>query len=198
MVNLILVILSITLTAATLFASLNYLPAWTSTATDSYHLARYGFVALEKAFLTHVSTAGGAVPPPTADTDGGLASNFSANYGYLPKPLPGFAWKYGHNGSDSYFCLYPVSGGSGASEGAWRGLNRARTVLSDQQYFLIPGGESACSSASPQTAAMTTPPSSFPVLLSAVYLVRYVPDAPPETPPAADPETAPEAPVTVE
>jgi len=175
MSNLILVLLSIALTGATLFASLNYMPGWTSAAADNYNLTRYGFVALEKSFSAATTRAEGQPPAPLAEIDGGLFSNFSADYGYLPKAPQGYAWKYGYNGSDYYFCLYPKAGVAGASEALWRGLKRARSILSNQQYFVIPGGEASCDTPAPHAAHLAEPPTNFPTMVSAVYLVRYTP-----------------------
>jgi hypothetical protein len=175
MVNLILVILSITLTAATLYASMNYLPGINSTTDDAYRLTRYGFVALEKAFNAATGRASGTAPAPTAETDGGLATNFSSDYGYLPKVPKGFAWKYGFNGQDYYFCLYPTT--TGASQAYWRGFNRAHRVLSDQQYFILAGGVAACNTQSPQGANLTSAPSSYPAMISMVYLLNWQPPA---------------------
>jgi hypothetical protein len=176
--NLILVVLSIALTAATLAASMNYLPGWTSVANDTNRLTNYGFVALDKAFQSATTRALGRAPAPTTAVDGGLAANFAADYGFRPKAPVGYSWKYGHNGADYYFCLYPLPGRAGASEGQWRGLNRSRNLLPDQQYFILPGGISACDSApppSPQSAAAKAAPSSYPAQVSAIYLVRYLP-----------------------
>lgn len=178
MLNLILVVLSIVLTAATLYASMNYLPGWTSAANDTNRLTNHGFVSLDKAFQSATTRALGSAPAPTTGIDGGLAVHFGADYGFLPKAPVGYAWKYGYNGSDYYFCMYPLAGRAGASEGMWRGLNRSRNSLPDQQYFILPGGVSACDStppSSPQSAAAKAVPSSFPALVSAVYLVRYLP-----------------------
>lgn len=191
MVNLILVILSISLTAATLFASMNYLPGWTSSAADAHQLTRHGFVTLEKAFQASLSRTEGAAPAPTVDSDGGLATNFSADYGYLPNTPKGYSWKYGFNGTDYYLCLYPQAAG-GASEALWRGMKRARSVLSDQQYFLLPGGVASCDTPSPASMNLVADPEDFPTSVSAVYLLRYTPPVPEPAPePAPAPAPAP-------
>lgn len=182
MVNLILVLLSISLTAATLFASMNYMPGWASSAADAQHITRHGFVELEKAFQASLNRAEGQAPAPTVEPDGGLVSNFSADYSYLPKAPKGFAWKYGFNGSDYYFCMYPQQGSAGVSEALWRGMKRARKVLSDQQFFLVPGGVASCDSPSPAGVNLTTDPDSFPVTVSALYLLRYTPPVPDSEP----------------
>jgi hypothetical protein len=178
MVNLILVILSISLTAATLFASLNYLPGWAGTARTTHDLTRYGFLTLEKAFAAQVAKDAGVPAARTDEADGGLFTNFSAYYGYLPQAPKGYAWKYGDNGTDYYFCLYPTAGNPIASEGLWRGLNRVRNLFSDEQYFIVPGGVSACGAplpATPQSAEAKAPPAAYPALISAVYLVFPTP-----------------------
>lgn len=178
MLNLILVVLSISLTAATLFASMNYLPSWNSSASDTNATVRAGFIALEKAYLAKVAADGGLVPPPVAVQDGGLATNFSGHYGYLPKAPPGYAWKYGNNGTSDYFCLYSANGSAIAHKGVWEGMNRARKMLSDEQYFIVPGGVAACDAATPatpQSEAVKAPPANYPALIAAVYLVKYVP-----------------------
>lgn len=197
MVNLLLVMLSISLTAATLYASMSYLPGMSSTTDDAYHQTRYGFVALEKAFNAATSRAEGYAPSPTNEFDGGLATNFSVDYGYLPRAPKGYAWKYGFNGQDYYFCLYPAT--AAASQAYWRGFNRARKVLSDQQYFILPGGVAACDTTVPQSASLVGAPSAYPAMISMVYLLRWEPPPPPAEVPtvpseeASSGETAPES-----
>lgn len=181
MVNLILVLISISLTAATLFASMNYMPGWATSASDAHHLTRHGFVSLEKAFETSLSRTEGAAPGPTVDPDGGLATNFSADYGYLPKAVKGYAWKYGFNGTDYYLCMYPQNA-AGASEATWRGFKRTRKMLSDQQYFLVQGGVASCDSPSPASVNIVADPAEFPLSISAVYLLRYTPPVPAPAP----------------
>jgi hypothetical protein len=174
MVNLILVILSISLTAATLFASLNYMPIWTKQATDSYSVVKTGLVTLDKAFNSRTTADNGVPPAPLAGDDGGLATNFAAYYSFLPKTPQGYAWRYGYNGAAYYFCMYPKAGNVGASEGLWRGLTRLRRVLPDDQYFITSGGIEACdlpTPPTPQSPAVKAPPSAYPALLSVVYLV---------------------------
>lgn len=189
MVNLLLVILSISLTAATLYASMSYLPSSSSTTDEGYHLTRYGFVALESAFNAATTRGDGYPPAPTAAQDGGLADNFAADYGYLPKAPRGYAWKYGFNGQDYYLCLYPAT--AGASQAYWNGFNRVRRVLSDQQYFILPGGVAACETPSPQSSNLTAPPSDYPAMISLVYLLRWEPPPPPPAEPASGSETLP-------
>lgn len=178
MLNLILVALSISLTAATLFASLNYLPSWNSSANDTYLVVKAGFTTLETAYFAKVKADGGASPAPTAEADGGLAALFSSYYGFLPKAPRGYSWKYGNNGSNDYFCLYSTSGTPVAHEGIWRGMNRVRSVLSDEQYFIVPGDVTVCGAptpATPQSESTKAPPATYPALLASVYLVKYVP-----------------------
>ena len=181
MAQLLIVILSIVLTAVTIFASLNYMPAWMNQANDTYAVVKAGFSTLETAYAAAAKANGGVAPAPnTGATDGGLSASFSAFYGYLPKAPRGYTWKYGRNNNVNadYFCLYSPTGSAQATEGVWRGLNRVRNVFSDEQYFIVAGGVGACDAAlpaTPQSAAAKAPPGSYPALLSVVYLVKYLP-----------------------
>jgi hypothetical protein len=191
MFNLLLVLLSISLTAATLYASMNYLPGTTSLTGDTYNLTRYGFVALDKAFDAVTTRASGYPPAPTTEADGGLGTHFGLDYGFLPKAPKGYAWKYGFNGADYYFCMYPAT--AGASQALWKGFVRARNVFSDQQYFIVPGAAASCDTSSPQSSNITTAPGTYPATVSVIYLLRWVPPpAPAETEPSGTPKSPPE------
>lgn len=182
MAQLIIVILSIVLTAVTIFASLNYMPSWMNQANDTYAVVKTGLTTLETAYAAAAKANGGVAPAPnTGLPDGGLSTNFSPYYGYLPKAPRGYSWKYGRNTNvnTDYFCLYSSS--PQAHEGIWRGMNRVRNVLSDGQYFILAGNEGACSAANgttlatPQSDAAKAPPGSYPAQLAVMYLVKYLP-----------------------
>lgn len=172
MVNFILAIFSIMLTAATVISTMNYLPGGAKVTAEAYNVSKTGIVTLEKAFKKYMSVNGAVYPPQTLAADGGLSQYFASYYGYLPKATTGYAWKYGYNGANYYICMSPATGNSGATYPLWRGWTRTRNVLSDQQYFIL----SSCGAtppATPQSAAAKAAPASFPAPLALVYTLRY-------------------------
>lgn len=170
MVQLLMVIMAIGLSAAALTATISYLPTWTATAEKTYTLSKAGFVTLEAAFKGYSAANGGAAPVPSAAQDGGIGA-FQAYYSFLPKAPAGFAWKYGFNGTDYYFCVYPT--GTGGAVGDFRGLDRLRQVFSEQQFFVNPDGITGCGG-----TVSIAEPVEFPAQFAGTYLVKYVPGMP--------------------
>lgn len=171
MIQLVIVIITIALTAALALASINYLPWWHRTANDAEQATRTSMAQLEQAYDTTVRTANGVAPAPTGDPDGGLMSQFGAALRFTPVAPPGYTWTYGHySGSDSrytnldYFCLTPTN--TGAGEGVYRGLERARTIYSRDQAIL--GAQCG------DTVDMAQP-TSYPAPVKLTMFVLYTP-----------------------
>lgn len=187
MVQLIITVIALSLTAATLLVTVNYLPSWVPVAKDTEALVESGARTLEDAFLLRSEDAGG-VPPGGADVDGlqldgGLSNNFQGYYSFLPPAPMGYAWTYGWTSeaqliADGYpgnttdglywFCLYPT--GAGASEGQYRGFLRAQRMFSTEQMFLNAGGASTCG------RPFNVAAGGYPAPVVITLFVRYVPD----------------------
>lgn len=173
MIQLIITIVAIALTAALLAASVNYLPWWQKYASDTESVVRTSAPLLEQAYDVVVRQANGVAPSVGAGADGGLMSNFGSVLKLPPAAPQGFTWKYGVKSGGSapwaglnYFCLEYTDEAEGAPVGAWQGLRRAAAVFSPQQYVL---GNSCGDTTSVGT------PSEYPAPLALTLYVAYTP-----------------------
>lgn len=183
MFQLILTVFSIGLFAAMAVATVNYSPAWVSTAKDTQRVVDAGTQALERAFNLYAKSNGDTVPVPDgAYVDGGLGTYFSNYLSFLPAAPAGYVWKYGYtpeatlladgyignaSGGLQYFCLYPLSGGS--SEGFYRGIRKVQQLFPETQAFVNTGGGAACG------RPLNSAPSGYPSATILTLFVRYVP-----------------------
>lgn len=143
MVQLIITLFAIGLTAALAVASINYLPWWRSTAADTAATLKSTLVLLEQGYDVAVRARDGLAPPITPAVDGGLAEGFLPILRFTPPAPPGYAWVYGkYAGTDpsyaelNYFCLTPAEPGAGLSEGIYRGIARTMPQFSADQLFV--------------------------------------------------------------
>jgi len=180
MTSLIMVILSIVLMAAMLMISVNYLPAWRTVSASSETVTLNALHTLKGAFAaawvadnpTSYQTNTYTDPPVINNADGGLAANFSA-YAFLPGAPAGYAWLYGHTaGGFSWFCMYPIRGSGGASQGVYNGM---RAALRDfganaNEVFMTAGKSRVCGSTTNSGA-----PSRFPANYVITLFVHCTP-----------------------
>ena len=168
MIQLIITIVAIALTAVVLAASVSYIPWWYKTASDTQEVVHRSLLTMEQAYNV-AARANNGTPPPVLPTqaDGGFVTQFQPVIQLLPPTPPNFRWRYGLNSALNlnWFCLENLEPG-GANEGAWRGVNRARSIFSPQQ-FVVSG---SCGSSVSDPA-----PSSYPAPLTITYYVAYVP-----------------------
>jgi len=173
MIQLIITVVSIALTAALLLASINYIPWWHGIASDTEFIIKESLPKLERAYNVATILGNGTPPAPTTEADGGFQSLFEPIVKLLPAAPPGFEWSYGrYTGTEQpwagldYFCLTYTASGGRAEQGAWTGALRASTIFSPQQYIL----GSACGKTVSQSL-----PSSYPQPLAITFFVAYVP-----------------------
>ena len=173
MVSLIVILLSIGLLTAYLLATMNYLPGWQKSADSSQALAQDGLYKFEKAYLAVTKANGGLALPVYAQTDGGIANNFTAILGFLPKAPGDYMYVYGQHSNDgtryagmNYVCLAPMQGAS-RDEGAVRGLNRLRQAFPADQLIFSNG----CGASSSMIPSQGTPQS-----LYVTYYMVYSPE----------------------
>jgi hypothetical protein len=166
--SLIFTLLAIALSAAVVLTTVSYLPAWQPAAAQAQAIAQAGFDTLETAHYL-ASKATGLEPLPTAETDGGVVTNLSAYYSFLPPAPEGYAWKYGNDGVSGYnwLCLHGAS--AAGTKAVWEALSRLKTTYSTEQYFVHSGGAANCGTASNAVA-----PTTYPAQFSATLFVRYV------------------------
>lgn len=171
MFQLILVVIAIALTAAMVIASINYIPWWYKSAADTEQTMRSSLSRLEQTYDVVVRAANGQAPSTTSEADGGLMSQFGHALKFTPAAPAGYTWVYGLYPDDgsryanlNFFCLTPTGGG--ASEGVYRGLERARAVYSREQVVL-----------STQCGHTTdwAKPSSYPAKVHMTVFVQYTP-----------------------
>lgn len=168
MLQLILTIVAIALTAAFLAASVNYIPWWYKSAADTEEVIRKSLPLLEQAYDVATRADNGTVPAVRDDlADGGFQSIFQPILKLTPAAPGNFRWKYGLNEANglNWVCLENVESG-GASEGAWRGVSRARSVYSEQQFVV-----------SDSCGAVTNValPTSYPTSLAVTFYLAYTP-----------------------
>ncbi len=170
MSQLILAVLAIALTAASLAATINYLPWWLKSASDSDLLLRRGLPLLEKTYKAVTRANLGIAPAVTTAADGGFASNFQSVLLLPPAPPPGFSWSYGQHALDGstwsglhYFCLSQTGPADIAD---WKGFARAKQMFSSEQYVI----NASCG----ETVNMAEPVS-FPADLALTFYVTFIP-----------------------
>lgn len=173
MVELIMVMLAIVLTAGMLTAAANYLPTWQNTAEVTYQLSKKGFDTLEQSFQLKSKELAGE-PASLVQADGGLSTLFQPFYGYLPKAPEGMAWKYGEIPgvpSTKYVCLYAVQP---LSEGAVRGLYRLAKLYSVgdaiDAKISFNAGAGNCGGVNDGYVE-----SNMPAYVSVTYKLKYIP-----------------------
>lgn len=170
MVQLIISVMAIALTALTVLASISYIPWWYKKAADTDQVLRASLTQLEKGYKAATRTSAGVAPTATGTGDGGFDANFRPVLGLLPRAPGAFTWSYHQHPADSsawaglnYFCLTSTEDGS---EGEWHGFKRAGAVFSAEQYVV----SDTCGDTT--SAAL---PSSYPAPLALTFFVTYVP-----------------------
>lgn len=152
MINFVLTILSIALTAAVLYASVTYLAPGRPVITLTYNLATQGFPALGTAFSDFKSANGGVAPAVST-----WETQLTPTYTFLPAAPKGMSWSYGTDGTGYWFCL-----SGSVSQPQYDGLAQAAQVFSVQQYFI----GSTCG-----ITANAAAPATWPATLAATYWV---------------------------
>jgi hypothetical protein len=189
MLQLILVVLAILLTAMYLLVIVNYVhPAnlGTNSATSYGSMTVSGFEALQEAYKKATSPAASAfgvlptstlidqtAPPVNGSVpDGGLAAGFMPLYLHaLPAAPAGYMWSYGGNSAAgaNWFCLSPAPGlGAITSEAVYRGLVKAQSRFNGHFAVTI-GGQTSCGN--PSSSGL--PAGGFP----ADYVATFYPQA---------------------
>jgi hypothetical protein len=151
MLSLLFAILSISLFATTLYASIQYAAPGQAVVARTVALSDNGFTSLGKAFFAYVTSTGVAPAPANWDTQ------LTPHYTFMPRPPANTNWSYGTNGTGYWFCL------SGTiNKPQYDGLFQLNQTYSAQQYFLGTGCGAVANSAAP---------ASFPALVYATYWV---------------------------
>lgn len=170
MVQLIISVMAIALTALTVLASISYIPWWYKKASDTDQVLRTSLVAVEKAYKAAARNNAGIPPAATGTGDGGFEAAFRPVLGLLPNAPRDFSWSYHVHPMDgttweglNYVCL---TSSEDASEGAWMGFKRAGALFSSEQYVLSDSCGDTTNSALP---------SSYPAPLALTFYVTYVP-----------------------
>jgi hypothetical protein len=171
--QLIIVIMSIVLTAAVAVASLNYLPSWQKSAAIAEKNVAESLTLLEQGYDVATRSQNGVQPAVTADPDGGFAAAMLPVLHFTPYAPTGYRWVYGQRAADgtqwaglNYFCLTPSADSPGASDGLTRGLTRLKQQFSPDQLFI----SAACgSSQNWQTVSGAAP------TLRLTFFVAYTP-----------------------
>lgn len=173
MMQLIITIVAIALTVLLTIATISYVPWWHKTAGDTEQLMRSSMSRLESVYDVAVRAANGMAPSVTLEADGGLSTNFLSFLTFTPAAPPGHTWVYGVHANDgsryanlNYFCLQPTAGYSGTTEGVYRGIERARSLYSQDQVFL----SDRC-----DATADWSRPTTFPVPMHVTLFVAYTP-----------------------
>lgn len=131
MLNLILVLISIALTASVLYSTLSYLPALRPLTDRTYELSKSGFTSLESAYVSYKAATTTDLAPSTWMAD------LTPKYVFIPRTPEGMTWSYNIQSGvispavpGNYFCLSGI-----ISKAQWDGLNRLNKIFSSQQYF---------------------------------------------------------------
>lgn len=131
MLNLVMTILGIALTAGTLYASVNYLPIARPVFELTKGLTSNGFTSLEKGWQNW-KVDHGDIPlqfdPVNPDA---WAAQLTPSYLFYPRAPKNFTWSYAQQGSGYYFCL---SGQASAVQ--YQAYANLFQSLSPQQYFI--------------------------------------------------------------
>ena len=173
MFQLILTVFSIALISLLAVASINYLPAWNNEAIDVEAKVRTGLGSVEQAYDVATRAQDGLPPPVTAEQDGGFRAGFLPYLRLMPPSPIGYTWNYGRYPSDSsawsnlnYFCLSPSAGASSSTTGEIRGIYRAKSMFSGDQFFV----STQCGS------TVNSPRENAPsLLLHVTFFVAYTP-----------------------
>lgn len=173
MSQLVITVIAILLSAAATMVSVNYLPFWSESQSESQAQAKLAMAKLESAYNLTVQANNGTAPAPTNASDGGLMANFGGYLKFPPAAPPGYSWSYGQQAADGsaysgmdYFCLAPQSGAKGLNLGQYRGILNASKIYSSAQAVVSTAGCGA------ETAAL---PSSFPANFYLTFYVTYTP-----------------------
>jgi hypothetical protein len=173
MFHLIATVLAIALVAALSVTSLNYLPSWQVQAKAVAATSQVSLGALQQAYDIVTRTQNGVPPAVTTAQDGGFNAGFMSALRFTPTMPPGYAWTYGVHVVDgsqwsglNYFCMKPLEGNAGASEGLVRGLARTATTFSADQLFFSDSCGATQDWASPTT---------YPAALHLTFFVAYTP-----------------------
>lgn len=135
MVQLIITVFAILLTALLVLVSLNYLPTWFRAADAAESTTVASLRILEQAYDIATRANNGVSPAVLAgEADGGFRTNFEPVLKLLPAAVHSFDWKYGEANGLNYFCM--ESTGPSVNEGAAKGLLRAKTIFSSEQVFV--------------------------------------------------------------
>lgn len=167
MVNLILVILSIGLTAALIAATMNFMPFWANDVGTTRNSVAASLERLETAY--QLAAAADELPAPGYYPGASLVDSFTqARLPFVPAAPAGYTWSFTKAalpGQLDHFCLEP-SGASGLSRGQYKGIAQLRDRTGVNQ--LLAG--STC-------GAGITPPIdqlSYPTTVVFTYRVAYV------------------------
>ena len=173
MSQLVITVIAIVLTAMLAMATINYLPWWYKTASDTEIATRTSLVKLEQTYDVATRAAGGVPPTPTTDDDGGFAAHFLPIIKFTPALPTGYEWVYGKQPADgtkyaglNYFCMRPV-GSVKMDKGVYVGIKRAKVTFPADQVFLSENCDSSTTNA-PE-------PAEFPAPLRVKLFVNYVP-----------------------
>lgn len=176
MLQLILTVMAIGLTALVITATLSYTPRWLMDYNKAKEPLAKGFCRLERTGLDEIAVQPGQLPMPTLNqgddwngtpypyVDGGLAAYLGARYRFLPVSPEGSTWRYGRTtvaGTPTgYICLDATV--NGLSEGAYRALLNLKSVIPPGQLTI----SGACGSTADAAEATT-----FPAGLSATLFI---------------------------
>lgn len=170
MVQLLISVMAIALTALTILASISYIPWWYKKAADTDQVLRISLRSLDSAYKTAARNNGGIPPATTGASDGGFDAAFRPVLGLIPKAPSTFSWSYHQRPEDGtvwaglhYVCLTATEDGT---EGEWRGFKRAAAVFSSEQYVV---------SASCGDTTSSALPGSYPSELALTFYLTYVP-----------------------
>lgn len=162
MFQLILVIISIALTAAIVLVSINYLNPEVKQAKEIGQRIAMELQDVEQVYDNAVNLSEGVPPPVTLDADGGFQSVFLPVLKFKPKLVPGYNISYGKLPSLpsiyselNYVCIYPENT-SKYSSVVGRALFNTKNEFAEGQALLV---SSCADPLNTQTANLSTPPS---------------------------------------
>jgi hypothetical protein len=162
--------MAIALTAATVVASLNYIPWWYKPAAAAELVLRKSLPLVGAAYKELARSNGGLPPTVTGAADGGFSAAFLPLLNLPPAAPRGYGWSYHRHPVDSsdwsglnYLCLSSAADGNISS---WKGFRRVHSVYSTAQVVL----GSACGA-----TANVAEPEELPAPLALTFFVTYVP-----------------------
>jgi hypothetical protein len=159
MVNFILTILAIALTAAVLYTMVSYVNPNQAIARGVGEQVYAGFTTLEQALNDHKTATGDWLAPGLT-----WASTLTPAYAFLPRPPKNMAWNYALGGAGRYLCLAPINGSALVSEAQYKGFTRFAEKVSAQQGFVSTAG---CG-----VVLNSQPPSSWPASVFVTYWIE--------------------------